>query len=163
MVLYGFFNFGDSTGIVVMRALLLTGCLGLLFWRAHRIGAAAWASWAILIPSGLLTLGFTNDRPQLFSYLLAVLLFLAIEHYERTRVRGWLWALPLIAVVWANIHGAFLLAVVLLPLYVAMLWLQARLKQQNFRAQHGALTLAALAFLAATLINPNGLILLCHK
>ena len=158
VALYEAFNLGGSTGIIIMRALLLTGCLGLLFWRAQRLGAAAWASWAVLIPSGLLALGFTNDRPQLFSYLLAALLFLAIENYERSRARGWLWMLPLIAVVWANIHGAFLLAVALLPLYVLALWVQARLKQKNFRAQHGALALATFAFLPATLLNPNGFI-----
>lgn len=157
VALYGMFELGGSPGVVLLRALLLTGCLGLLFWRAHRLGAAAWASWAVLIPGGLLALGFTNDRPQLFSYLLASLLFLAIENYQRTRARGWLWTLPLIAVVWANTHGAFLLAVALLPLYVAALWLQARLTQQNFRAQHGALALAAFAFVTATPLNPNGL------
>ena len=110
----------------------------------------------MLIPSGLLALGFTNDRPQLFSYLLAALLFLAIENHERSRARGWLWVLPLIAVLWANIHGAFLLAVALLPLYVAALWANAR-QQINFSAQHGGLAFATLAFLLATLLNPNGL------
>ena len=156
VVLFELFDRWGNTGVVALRALLLTGCLGLLFWRAHRLGAATWASWAVLIPSGLLALGFSNDRPQLFSYLLAALLFFALESYERTRVRWWLWTLPLIAVVWANIHAAVLLAVALLPLYVAALWLQAR-RQQDFRAHHGGLALATLAFVAATLLNPNGL------
>jgi len=123
-MLYELFDHGGSTSVVAMRALLLTGCLGLLFWRTRRLGAATWASWAVLIPSGMLALGFTNERPQLFSYLLAALLFFAIENHERSRARLWLWTLPLIAVLWANIHAAFLLAVVLLPLYVAALWVQ---------------------------------------
>lgn len=156
VALFELFEHWGSSGVIAMRALLLTGCLGLLFWRAHRLGAAVWASWAVLIPSGLLALGFTNDRPQLFSYLLAALLFLALENYQRSRARGWLWVLPLIAVLWANIHGAFLLAVALLPLYLAALWLQAR-QQKNFSVQHAGLAFAAFAFVAATLLNPNGL------
>lgn len=157
VLLYKLFELGGSAGVITLRALLLISCLGLIFWRGHRLGAAAWANWAVLVPSGLLALGFGNDRPQLFSYLLAALLFLAIENYERSRTRGWLWALPPLGIIWANTHGAFLLAVALLPLYVAILWIQARLKHQNFREQHGALALATLAFLAATLFNPNGL------
>jgi len=157
VMLYELFDHGGSISVVAMRALLLTGCLGLLFWRARRLGAATWASWAVLIPSGMLALGFTNERPQLFSYLLAALLFFAIENHERNRARLWLWTLPLIAVLWANIHAAFLLAVVLLPLYVAALWLQARQQRKDFRALHGGFALATLAFLAATLLNPNGL------
>ena len=156
VVLYEMFTLGGSAGVVTLRALLLSGCLGLLFWRARRLGAVAWASWAVLLPSGLLALGFTNDRPQLFSYLLAALLFLVLENYARSRAHGWLWVLPLIAVVWANTHGAFLLAVALLPLYIAALWANAR-QQKNFAAQHRGLALATLAFLPATLLNPNGL------
>ena len=157
VALFELFAHWGSSGVIAMRALLLTGCLGLLFWRAHRLGAATWASWVVLIPSSLLALGFSNDRPQLFSYLLATLLFLVLENHQRSRTPGWLWMLPLIAVLWANTHAAFLLAVVLLPLYVAALWLQARRQQQNFRALHGGLALAALAFVAATFFNPNGL------
>ena len=156
VMLFELFDLWGSAGVIAMRALLLTACLSLLFWRARLLGAAMWTNWAILIPSGFLALGFTNDRPQLFSYLLAALLFMAIENYQRTRVRGWLWTLPLIAVVWANIHAAFLLAVALLPLYVAALWLQAR-RQQDFRVRHGGLALATFAFVTATLLNPNGL------
>lgn len=156
VLLFELFDHWGSHGVIALRALLLTGCLGLLFWRAHRLGAATWANWAVLIPSSLLALGFTNERPQLFSYLFATLLFVALENYARSRARVWLWVLPLIAVVWANTHGAVLLAVAVLPLYVATLWLQSR-QQQNFRAQHGALALAALAFCAATLLTPNGL------
>lgn len=157
VLLFELFNHGGSAGVIALRALLLTGCLGLLFWRAQRLGAAAWACWAVLIPGGLLALGFANDRPQLFSYLLAALLFLVLDVYERNRDRRLLWTLPLIGALWANLHAAFLLAVVLLPLYVAGLWLQGRFKRQNFRDQHGALALGAIAFLAATWINPNGL------
>ena len=156
VMLFELFDLWGSAGVIAMRALLLTACLSLLFWRARLLGAAMWTNWAILIPSGFLALGFTNDRPQLFSYLLAALLFMAIENYQRTRVRGWLWTLPLIAVVWANIHAAFLLAVALLPLYVAALWLQAR-RQQDFRVRHGGLAFATFAFVTATLLNPNGL------
>ena len=157
VLLYEVFDHTGNGGVIALRALLLTTCLGLLLWRAHRLGAASWANWAVLIPCGLLALGFTNERPQLFSYLLATLLFLAIEHYQRTRARGWLWMLPLIAVVWANTHAAFLLAVALLPLYLIMLWIQARQQRQNYYALHGALALASLAFVAATFLNPNGL------
>ena len=157
VALFELFDHWGSAGVIAMRALVLAGCLGLLFWRAQRLGAASWASWTVLIPSGLLALGLANDRPQLFSYLLAALLFLAMENYERSRARGWLWALPLIAVVWANTHAAFLLAVALLPLYVLVLWVQVRQQQQNFRALHGGLVIASLAFVVATLFNPNGL------
>jgi hypothetical protein len=60
----------------------------------------------------------------------------------------WVWSLPLVFVLWVNLHGSFLLG-----LAVVAIWLVARWKTQPVR--RAAPLLAACA--AATLINPHGI------
>ena len=56
-------------------------------------------------------------RPQLFGIaIFAALLWLVAKRTEHPR---WLWAAPLLVVLWANIHGSFVLA----PLVLGYAWL----------------------------------------
>lgn len=156
IVMAALYNAGGTHVVIGFRALLLTLCLGLLYWRARRLGATRWSAWAVLLPGGLLALGFTGDRPQLFSYLFATLTWLVVEHYERHDKSPVLLLLPLIAMLWANIHGGFLLAVALLWLYVVACWFDARFFQRIPNPKIFALAWGATAFSAATLLTPNG-------
>lgn len=91
-----------------------------------------------------------STRPQIFAYpLFALTVWLLLR--ARTRSwRGLMW-IPLIAVLWVNVHGSFILLFVLL---VSALIFGAALRKP--------LLLVTLASLAATLVNPYGLDLWAH-
>ena len=104
-------------------------------------------------------------RPHVVSWLFVLLWFWVLDSLERFGGRL-VWMLPLLMLVWVNMHGGFLVAFVLLAIYwisAAWQWLTlGENKLDDFlaklRARHRILTLSAVAALslAATLINPYG-------
>jgi hypothetical protein len=56
-------------------------------------------------------------RPQMVSFLLAGLILLMLEKYKREG-RRWIYGFPLIMLLWANIHGGYAIAFMLLGVYV---------------------------------------------
>ena len=99
----------------------------------------------------VLLLGVTSmhwlARPHLFSWILA-LAFLSVAETERRHNSRFLWVLPALAALWANMHGSFLLGPAILFIYALGEWI----------AQHSArrfLTVSLLS-LISTLINPYG-------
>ena len=133
-------------------------CIGALVvsvarWR--KTGAGWLWTAALSILAGAAMYDFVSPRPQDLSYLLfgALLLFLTLA---RTRT-VWLVACPPLLLLWANLHGSFLLGVgiLVLELLVSVVPpLPGRLVSQRLPTKPMALTVVA--GLAATLVNPHG-------
>lgn len=109
--------------------------IGLIVYRhSHSVTATAVA----LVLSTLLMISFLVPRPVLFSYLLFVLVILAVER-PATR-----WVLPFLFWVWASTHGSFLIGLG----YVGLRLLMGR----NWKALP-----TAIAAGLATLLTAHGL------
>lgn len=134
--------------------------VGAATWRRNGAGWLWTAVLSCLSTAGLLV-GLAV-RPQDPSYLFfsVELLVLALAR----RRAAWLVALPPLLLLWANVHGSFLLGLALVGL--ELLW-------SVLPASHGRLSvstrlpvrpvaLALLASLAATLANPHGAALLAY-
>lgn len=93
-------------------------------------------------------------RPTVFGFLLfSVELFLLEPLFTRGLSKRRLFWLPLLFLLWANMHGSFVLGVVPLALGGGLyLWLLIRKKESGITP----LVICALSFLA-TLVNPNGI------
>jgi hypothetical protein len=102
-------------GLTVLQGLVAGGCYGGVYLVARRRGATeALAAGATLVAFGVAgsVPGALALRPQLLALPLFVLaLWIVLERREAPRR---LWALPLIGVIWANMHGSFVLLTVLL-------------------------------------------------
>jgi hypothetical protein len=85
-------------------------------------------------------------RPHVFGWLL---LLVAVLLLERRQLSAPLWAA--LGCLWANLHGSFVLAPVLLGCYAA-----------GRHRPHARFALAGAAFLAGTLVNPFGMQLHQH-
>jgi hypothetical protein len=132
--------------LAVVRAGLV-GLTSLLVYRACRSAGAEMrpAAWLTLggFAVGLVALGL---RPQLLAMVLfaATLAILA----GRTRRPALVWAIPILVVLWANVHGSFFLG----PAAVVVAWLEDRVAGRRERR----LVLVAAASALATLVNPYG-------
>ncbi len=118
-------------------------------------------------------------RPYLVTFLLAGVFLLILENFRwrRTMHAGrWLWALPLLMVVWANSHGGFAVGFLLWGVYafgvlVAWIWkgemaekLRAAWRYPKMTLREGEYILwwvGALMILAVC-INPSGPVLLAY-
>lgn len=115
-----------------------------LFLRKRGVGLALAALQSLLVYTEFLA--FRADRPQIFAYggMLLVIVLIELRHYR--------WV-PLVMIIWANIHGSFLVGVVIIGIYAAVEFIRLCTKTSA-----GPSTL--LWYLAAAIsagINPNHL------
>ncbi|MDD5072120.1 MAG: hypothetical protein PHQ42_05315 [Patescibacteria group bacterium] len=91
-------------------------------------------------------------RPQVFSYLLTALLIFALERWRKSNNKKLLYFLPLIFILWANLHAGVILGIAILGAYAVGLVIK-RIKSRI------PIVLPLIIFFlscAATLLNPNG-------
>ncbi len=141
---------GGTAAIVGGTGLLTLLFGGLLLWRsARREGTLPAASVPLLL---LFFLGtHWEPRPHLLSWLLGSAVLLILEARQRGSRRG-LPLLPVIMVLWVNIHSLFILGPVLLGSYAAAhLWNVLIGKQRIDRA---LLLWSGIAVLSC-LLNPD--------
>jgi hypothetical protein len=151
--------FGDE-GLVFAHALLVTLTAGVLMLAACRRGAPAiWAS-AAGAAMFLLDLPIVGTiRPQLFGQLGAALFLLACAEMPRRR-HPLVW-LPLVATLWANLHGSVLMGLAMLSIYAFSISFSVFrevgasfrvLRDRRLHIVWGSLLLV----LAAASLNPHG-------
>jgi hypothetical protein len=92
-------------------------------------------------------------RPQIFTFLFLSLELWALYLYRAGR-RRFVWALPPLMLLWVNLHGAWIMGLGTLALFIVGEWLNARARGERaqLRPALGALALGTLAVVA----NPQG-------
>jgi hypothetical protein len=128
--------------------------IALTIWAAARLSLSLGGNFLLTAVSTLVLLGTTSvhwlARPHLLSWLLAIAALAVAEHERRFGTR-WLYAVPVLAFLWANLHGSFPLLPGILFLYAIGSWLATGNPRSSFR-----FAAASLASLLATFVNPYG-------
>jgi hypothetical protein len=118
-------------------------------------------------------------RPHVLSWLFTLIVFSILDSTERDCLRGSgrdvrskLWLIPVVLLLWVNLHGGFLLGFVLLGMFWASAlwtWLRSResrieesLQKISAAKRMRELKLVGLASVAASLVNPYGWRLHAH-
>ncbi|MCA9935483.1 MAG: hypothetical protein KC415_16220, partial [Anaerolineales bacterium] len=149
-------------GLILVFALLIT----LTFWLVYRVCAARpYLAAFITLLAAIASAIVWGARPQIFNLLLTAVFIHIVERVRAGELTPrWLWLLPPLTALWANLHSGYLLGVVLLAIYtVAFSIEQLAVSKKLFSIQHSAFTIhyslfiiiTILSFLAAAL-NPNG-------
>lgn len=145
----GVFGAAGWSGIDLLRGLLV----GTAAYFVSRVilRAQPHPGWAIvpIIAVLLVSKPIWGDRPQLFSLAL-FLVFLDLSLVLRSGGSPrWVWALVPLGWLWAQLHGAFVLGVVLLAIFAVEAWLSRSDRRWPFLG-------AALATLLVTQLTPSG-------
>ena len=141
------YRVGGFDAIAVVRALAV-GSVYLLTYLSCRAFAAS-----MRVAAGLVLLGFAASmiglaaRPQIFA---TVLFALVVWILATRRTTKWVWAIPALVLVWANVHGTFPLGILL----AGLASVEAALRRKPNQTR--TLLLVTLVAAAATLINPFG-------
>lgn len=112
-------------------------------------------------------------RPHVVSWLFTLVWFWILDCVERDQARRrWLFFLPLLMLVWVNMHGGFLLGFVLLAIFwIGSAWdwfrgredrLEDSLRRIAAQKRFRDLTLVGLLSALASLVNPYGWHLHAH-
>lgn len=145
-------------GIVLLCALLLALALAQVFGEITRRSGSLAAS---LLVFGLALTASTIhwiSRPHLFTYLLLGLWSFQLEALWRAEHRRW-WVFPLIMLVWANLHGMFVVGLLTLGL-TGMGYGWQRVIAQEAEPTPGLgkmLLLAAASSGMVTFLTPSGI------
>lgn len=148
IVLASIFRAGSWELIAIMRAAVVGASFWLLYLACRARGAGIRQSAWLCLGALLVSIYAFHPRPQLLAFLLFALTLAIVA--ARDRHASYLWLIPPITLIWANVHGSFPLATVLLVLA----WIEDR---RNGRPWERTTILAAIASVAAATINPYGL------
>jgi hypothetical protein len=126
----------------------------LALWRRNGAGWL-WAGALSVVAAAGLSVGLT-PRPQDLSYLLFALLLLLLRLARQSP--RWLAAVPVLMLAWANVHGSFLLGLVVVAVELGWSAVVSRSATQHVRQ----LGLCLFASTVATFANPAGPRLLAY-
>ena len=151
---------GGELGLALMRAGAAAATVGVVYTAAVRRGAdvALAAVLAGIVVS--LTLHAWVVRPLVFTTLLLAVTLLLVDELRLRRRRWPAFALPLVAALWVNLHGGFVVGPVVLAAVVLVDALRHATRPSRRIAGERTTLLwmasSAGASLAATLANPHG-------
>jgi hypothetical protein len=177
-VLAGCFDsIAGLNGVVWFTAAVIATVFGWTLRLLLRGGVNVILALALVLLAASASMVHFLARPHVVSWLFTLAGFWILDSFEsnagRSRTsRKSVWLLPLLMLVWVNVHGGFLVGFVLLGIYwCGSFWQWARLKEDPFeeallKIQSGrrvrALTWVGLLSAAATFVNPYGFRLHVH-
>jgi len=141
-------RFGPSS-VILLKAVFVTGALFFVFLTVFKKTSSFEISVLITAASGCISSITYSARPQIFSFLLlAVLIYLLFCKDKK------LWLIPLIFLLWINLHGLFIIGLGVLFIFAV----EETIKIRKF----GAFAKILVISLLASLFNPHGVRGLLH-
>jgi hypothetical protein len=154
VILAAAYRWAGSPGLLLLKFGIATLTFRLLFSMIRRCSATPYIWGGVgLLAIAVLARGFAI-RPQIFTYCGAALTLWLIDRFQRGQQRA-LWFLPLLFLVWVNVHGGFILGLGILGFYAC-----ATLVRHGRRPWQPWVALAA--SVAVTALNPYGPLLLLY-
>ncbi len=149
----------DLDGVILVCGLVIATSFWLVFRRSR-------ANSQGILPAVLVTLLAVAasslhwlSRPHIFTFLMLALWMGVLEGMRRGQPQRW-WALPVLMLIWANLHGAFIAGFVTWGLYGLGLGWDVFWKRAKGQGLHGhfwrSFWLGGIASFFATLANPSG-------
>jgi hypothetical protein len=156
VIFYFAYSTIGSAGLLLLTAFVLTLALwfayarsgGPLFARILSLALGVWSASPIF-----------SVRPQIFSYLLASVFLFVLSRYLQNGSYKLLILLPLLTILWVNLHGGYVLGLALILLFATGAiadWLAGQVDAATTKRRVVLLLLACVACLTVVPLNPNG-------
>jgi len=148
-----------SWALAVFSALLIVAAFAIAFALAVKKSGSSFAAFVVTAAGAAASAGGSEMRPQVYSFLLFAVLMVLLEKWRKSGGRA-IWAAVPLIFVWANLHGAFLvgIVVIVIELVAAIIsppgW--ARQKPNPRLAAAVPIVGVLVLSLLAALVNPNG-------
>jgi len=174
VLMYLVYKMYSFRGIIFLRAGILTLLSFFVYLGIRREQIKTATALLILTPAVILLSSFTGERPQLFSFLFSFILIYVLEGYRLTNAVSaslattdkpaaqnfsYLIPIPLIMLVWANLHGGFIVGLLIISGYMSSEILKFSTKRFGTPLTANALKYLIIISILSILfsfINPNG-------
>ncbi len=155
-IFYFIYSLFGSSGMVIIRSLLLLMTVFTVSWRLWRDGVSFYINFVFTFLLFMLSLRALGERPVLFSMLFTALVIFLLEEF-RERKGLLLYLLAPLMLVWANMHGAFVLGIIVISLYVLSEALKFGFRRSELTQKDAVVFFSAtLMAVLVTYINPCG-------
>jgi len=156
IISYLLYNKFGATGIGVLRTILLLGSLYVMFRALRSRGVFPYINFLALFLASCNLLRFFGDRPVLYTISLSVVCFVMVDDYIRKRSRGF-YLLPVLLLVWANLHGGFIMGAAIILVFAVAEAIKMLFKQSGFSTREQVIFFSVILLsIGASGINPNG-------
>jgi hypothetical protein len=159
VLIYVTFKWLGWGGLVITFALLITSAFAISYLNCEKTEALPFIAWLAVLSGALATAPVWGVRPQMFSLLLTSVFLAVLNSYLRGATARNLWLLPPLMLLWVNLHGGYVLGLVLIAIALAGIILDG-LFEKKPRAEIlksvAPLALIFLACLVVVPVNPNG-------
>lgn len=115
LLLFGVYSLAGYAGLNLFTASMAVGAFVLIWPRLE--GSNLLRAFVVLLAGSAAAI-FWSARPHMFSFVLAAATISIVEDW-RTERSTRLWVLPVLMILWANLHGGFAIGYILLAGYVA--------------------------------------------
>ncbi len=140
-------RFGGWTGLALFRAALVGVIFGSVVVIGLRRGLSPRTAALLTVAAFVVAAPALALRPQLLGMAMFAIVLLLVS--DRARQPALLWAIPVLVVIWANVHGSFFLA----PVVLVLAWLADVAEHRP--GAHRTLLISVVAGAAACL-TPSG-------
>jgi hypothetical protein len=155
-IFYLLYNAAGPKGIILLRALLLTTVLFLVFLRLKKWKVNFYISFVFLFFLYMQLAKHTGERPVLFTILFTVVTFMLLEKFRETKGKA-LFLLCPVMLLWSNLHGGFIIGNILIMVYMFGEGIKIILKKVEYTRKEMTLFYSATALsLACSFLNPTG-------
>ena len=146
-------------GVVIFFTLVLTTTYYLLFKGLRAMNGNLWLLLGLMLLVAISSTIHWLARPHVFTLLLLVIWYQLLDQYQY-RSKNYLLVLPLIMLLWVNLHGGFIIGFLLLGIYFSgnlIFWFTEQGQDKHSAAKKCRfLMLIAMACLLASMVNPFG-------
>lgn len=156
LAMYGVVRAGGIAALVCAQALVVACAMGLLVLAARaRTEDAGAAARGVLLFALPLSIDNWGLRPQTWALVPFAAYLLVLARWRAGRSSWAVWLLPIAMLAWVNVHGSFVLGLVLVALALGGWGLERALKRDV--PSPAPIALGGALAAAATLANPRGL------
>jgi hypothetical protein len=147
VIFYLVHKYFSFNGLIIMKsAIMIITIIGILVFSIRKNGI--YFMPYILLPLIGLFMERTDTRPELFSYMLFSL-SLIILYREIVKSGKALWILPVISLLWINLHISFIILPAIYLVFLVDIVLKGKLEMKH--------VLIGFLLIVALIFNPNGL------
>jgi len=148
-------TFNDA-GIIILRALIFLTIIVCILWKLQKNGVSFYLCFLSVFLVGVTTLSFTAERPVLITMLFSVIVYLLLDNF-RIRKDRLIFLLPPVMLLWANMHGGFILGDVMIGAFIVGETVSKAFKRSVYTKKELLIFYFTCIFaIAISAVNPNG-------
>jgi len=144
------------SGVVLLTALIVTATWVIVFYEAKRRAKNLFITLIVIAIGISVNMIHVLPRPHLFTYLFTALWIVILERITGDEPRLW-WLLPIVMVFWVNMHGMFVLGIIIWGIYLVGGLLDHPSWTWFTKPTTRPMLLGGIVSLFATFLSPSGI------